>query len=240
MAYGKFYGVGVGPGNPDLLTLKAYKVLQEVDLICTPKSKMEKDSLAFTIVQQALNRALPTLELLFPMSSDPQVLEEHWDRAAEDIVARLKAGSTVAFITIGDPMFYSTYAYVLRRVGQHPDIETETIPGITAFCATASFLNYPLTEGNDKMAVLPAVYDPHQVLDAFQQFDTLVLMKVNKVYDQVVEALDQAGLLDKAVYVSRCGYPDQFYTRDLASLVGKPKDYMSVVIMKKSGWEGLK
>lgn len=240
MAFGKFYGVGVGPGNPELLTLAAYRVVQEVDLVCTPKAKAENESLALSIVQQAINRSINTLELIFPMSSDPTVLDNHWEAATQQIVAQLQAGRDVAFITIGDPMFYSTYGYVLRRLAKYPEIQIETIPGVTAFSATMSFLNVPLTEGNDRLAVLPAVYDPHLVLEMFRQFDTLVLMKVNKVYDQIVTVLDENNLLGHAVYVSRCGYPDQFYTRDLLSLVDKPKDYMSMIIMKKVGWEGLK
>ncbi|TLM98344.1 precorrin-2 C(20)-methyltransferase, partial [bacterium] len=113
---GKFYGIGVGPGYPELLTLKAYRLLQQVDVLCIPKSRMEKESLALNIVRQSLDRDFRVLELLFPMSHDEEVLAAHWDRAAEQVAAELAAGYNVAFITIGDPMFYSTYAYLLQRV----------------------------------------------------------------------------------------------------------------------------
>ena len=236
---GKFYGIGVGPGNPELLTLRAYKILKEIDVLCTPKAKTEGDSLALSIVNQAVERDFTLLELLFPMSKDEQVLQEHWDRAAQQVLALLNQGKSVAFITIGDPMFYSTYAYILKRITKDPAIEVETIPGITAFSACTSFLNQPLAEAEEKIAVIPAAYDLGHIKETLQNFENVVMMKVNKAFDQIVDVLRELNLLDKGVFISRCGYPDQFYTRDLESLVGQPRDYMSILIVKKAGWEGL-
>jgi len=236
---GKFYGIGVGPGNPDLLTLRACKVLSQVDILCTPKAKTEGDSLALAIVRQAVERDFLLLELLFPMSRDEQVLQEHWDRAAQEVLKVLNQGKSVAFITIGDPMFYSTYAYLLKRIAKDPEIEIETISGITAFSACSGFLNQPLAEGDEKIAVIPAAYDLSHIRETLKTFENVVLMKVNKSYDEIVSILRELNLLDKGVFISRCGYPDQFYTRDLESLVGKSKDYMSILMIKKAGWEGL-
>ncbi|MHB8172657.1 MAG: precorrin-2 C(20)-methyltransferase [Thermincolia bacterium] len=237
---GKFYGIGVGPGNPELLTLRAYKILKDIDVLCTPKAKTEGDSLALSIVNQAVVRDFTLLELLFPMSKDEQVLQEHWDRAAQQVLDILNQGKSVAFITIGDPMFYSTYAYILKRIIKDPAIEVETIPGITAFSACTSFLNQPLAEAEEKIAVIPAAYDLGHIKDTLERFENVVMMKVNKAFDQIIDVLRELNLLDKGVFISRCGYPDQFYTRDLESLVGQPRDYMSILIVKKAGWEGLK
>jgi precorrin-2/cobalt-factor-2 C20-methyltransferase len=236
---GKFYGIGVGPGDPELLTIKAYRLLQQVDVLCIPKSRMEKESLALNVVRQSLDRDFRVLELLFPMSHDEEVLATHWDRAAEQVAAELAAGHNVAFITIGDPMFYSTYAYLLQRVRKDPEVEVLTVPGVTAFAACASMINEPLTEKDERVAVIPAAYNLEDLREVLKSFDNLVLMKVNRNYDAVVDLLEETGLLDRAVYVSRCGYPDQFYTTDIKSLVGKEKDYMSVLIVRKAGWRGL-
>lgn len=237
---GKFYGIGVGPGDPELLTLKAFRLLEQVDVLCIPKSKMEKESLALKVVSQVMDRDFRVLELLFPMSHDEAVLAEHWDRAASLVAAELDAGYNVAFITIGDPMFYSTYSYLLERVRKDPAVEVVTVPGVTAFAACASLINEPLTEKDERVAVIPAAYSLDDLRDVLDNFDNVVLMKVNKNYDAVVGLLEELGLLDRAVYISRCGYPDQFFTTDLKSLVGKDRDYMSILIIRKAGWRGLR
>lgn len=237
---GKIFGIGVGPGDPELLTLKAVRILKEVDLVCVPKSKTEKESLALSIAKQAVERNLDTLELLFPMTHDKEVLKEHWDNATERIIEQVREGKTIAFITIGDPMFYSTYAYVLERVKRYyPDVEIETIPGITAFAACSAFIDEPLTEGDENLAVVPAAYGIPAIKQALSENDNVVLMKVNRLYDQVAELLKEMDLLGKAVYVSRVGYPDQYYTTDIESLIGKEKDYMSIMIIRKAGWKNL-
>jgi len=237
---GKIYGIGVGPGDPELLTLKAYRVLKEIDILCVPKSKTEKDSLALSIAQKAVERDFEILELLFPMTHDKETLRQHWDMATEKMVEKVREGKSLAFITIGDPMFYSTYAYVLERVKKiHRDIEIETIPGITAFAACSSFINEPLTEGDEKLAVVPAAYGISAIREAFLKYDNVVLMKVNRLYDEVAGLLKELGLLGKAVYISRCGYEDQYYTTDIEGQIGKEKDYMSVLIVRKAGWKSL-
>jgi precorrin-2/cobalt-factor-2 C20-methyltransferase len=237
---GKFYGIGVGPGNSELLTLKAYRTLQKVDIICIPKSKMEKDSLAFSIVQQELDREFEILEIVFPMSHDADVLEKHWSEGAELIAEKLLAGKNVAFITIGDPMFFSTYAYALDKIRQrYPQIPVETIPGVTAFSACSSMLNNPVAEQDEKIAILSAAYDLSELRDVLTKFENVIMMKVNKNYDLIVELLKELKLLDKAVFISRCGHPDEFYTTNVEELVGKTKDYMSILMVKKNGWRGL-
>ena len=237
---GKIYGIGVGPGDPELLTFKAYRILKEVDVVCVPKSKTEKESLALSVVNRALGRELKVMELLFPMTHDQEVLKEHWDQATEKMAAIARQGRSLAFITIGDPMFYSTYAYVLERVKRnYRDIEIETVPGITAFAACSSFINEPLAEGDERLAVIPAAYGLDAIKEALQNYDNVVLMKVNRIYDEVAGLLRDMNLLDKAVFVSRCGYEDQFYSTDIAGLAGAEKDYMSVMVVRKAGWKSL-
>lgn len=238
---GKLYGLGVGPGDPELLTLKAVKVLESTDVLCVPKSKTEKDSLALSIALQVVKRDFEVLELLFPMSKDKEVLDNHWRQGADKVLQQLKKGKQVTFITIGDPMFYSTYSYLLEKVkASYPEIQVETVPGVTAFAACSSFINEALTEGEEKLAVIPAAYGIEELKEILADFDNIVLMKVNKIFDSVVSLLKEENMLDKAVFISRCGYPDQFYVTDLESLVGKEKDYMSIMIIRKAGWRRLK
>jgi precorrin-2/cobalt-factor-2 C20-methyltransferase len=237
---GKIYGIGVGPGDPELLTVKAVRLLNEVDVICVPKSRAEKESLALSIARASVKKDVEVMELLFPMTHDKDVLKQHWDEATDKIAAEARKGKSLAFITIGDPMFYSTYAYVLERVKRNfIDIEIETVPGITAFAACSSFINEPLTEGDERLAVIPAAYGINAIREALENYDNVVLMKINRMYDEVAGLLKEMNLLEKAVYISRCGYEDQFYTTGIEDLIGREKDYMSIMIVRKAGWKNL-
>ena len=237
---GKIYGIGVGPGDPELLTLKACRILREVDVLCVPKSRTEKDSLALSIVRQAVDREFVVLELMFPMTHDQEILKQHWDQAANQMMQLAREGKSLAFVTIGDPMLYSTFAYILERVKKGAeDILIESVPGITAMAACSSLINEPLTEGDEKLAVIPAAYGSEAIRAAMENCDNVVLMKVNRQYEETVKILKEMDLLPNAVYVSRCGYPDQFYTTDLETLVGQEKDYMSMIIVRKAGWKRL-
>lgn len=233
---GKFYGIGVGPGDPELLTLKALRALEETDVLCVPRSAADKDSLALAVVEKNLKKRPRVLELSFPMSKDPGVLNKSWDEAGRAIAAEVLAGRRAAFITIGDPMFYSTYGYVLRHLKEnHPEMEVETIPGVTSFSACASFLGTPLVEAEETLAVVPAAYDLDRLKQALQDFDNIVIMKVNRRFPEVLALLRESGLADKAVYLNRCGYTDQYFTRDLESLPESGLDYMSLLIVRKRG-----
>ncbi|MDK2889072.1 MAG: precorrin-2/cobalt-factor-2 C20-methyltransferase [Thermoanaerobacter sp.] len=233
---GKFYGIGVGPGDPELLTLKAYRALEQVDVLCVPKSAADRDSLALAVVEKAVPKKYELLELDFPMSKDPEVLKKCWKEAGQAVAGQVLAGRLVAFVTIGDPMLYSTYGYVLRYLKEnHPGLDTETIPGVTAFSACASLTGVPLVEGDETLAVVPAAYDLERLRQALEKYDNVVVMKVNRRFPEVLALLKELGLAGKAVYISRCGYEDQYFTRDLDSLPGSRLDYMSLLIVRKRG-----
>ncbi|MFZ5632399.1 MAG: precorrin-2 C(20)-methyltransferase [Bacillota bacterium] len=236
---GKFYGLGVGPGDPDLITLKAYRILQEVDMLCVPRSSSDRDSLALQVVRGLAGKEYDLLELSFPMSRNRTVLEESWAAAGEAVAGKVRRGNRVAFVTIGDPMFYSTYGYLLRHLrSRHPDLETETVPGVTAMSACSSLLGAPLAEGDETLAVLPAAYGVSDLEGIVDRFDNVVLMKVNRKVKEVAELLKRLGMQGRAVYFSRCGYSDQFVTADLEGLDERNLDYMSLMIIKKRGFAG--
>ena len=229
---GKFYGIGVGPGDPELMTTKALNILKNVDVICAPKSKKDKESIALTIVKEALKIENEVITPIFPMSKDIQVLEEHWNKAVEMITKELNNGKNVAFITIGDPLFYSTYVYVLERIRKrNPDLTIETVPGVNSISACLAELNLPLADGDDKLAILPAAYGLEELDSLMKILDTIVLMKVSRRVEKIVKRLEELGLKEDAIFVSGCG-TDVFFSSDLDSMNGKKIDYLSMIIIR--------
>ena len=221
---GKLYGIGVGPGDPELMTIKAKKLLEQVDYIAIPKTSSEKVSQALSIAEGVLEHRKRLLELVFPMSSDEKV----------QVREKLDAGKDVAFITLGDPTVYSTYMY-LHKVLKHEGYETEIVPGITSFCASAARAGVSLGENKETIAIVPSAYECENLVDILDSFDNIVLMKVSKNLNKLKEKLKEKGLLDKAVLVSKCGLKDEVVEFDLEKLDGDKLSYFTTMIIKKSG-----
>ena len=236
---GKLYGIGVGPGDPELLTLKAVRVLGEAEVVAIPKSKEESYSIALSIVKGAVDLSKKeTLELMFPMTKDKEVLRKAREEAAAAICERLKGGKDVACITLGDPMFYSTFSYLIPLLrARVPGIEIEIVPGISSVMASAAMTVTPLTEADERLAVIPATYEQEKLRDILREFDTVVLMKVNRVFDKVLGMMEELRLKEKAVFIERCGGENQRVVRDLDSLKGEKLDYLSMVIVKRGNLE---
>lgn len=232
---GKLYGIGVGPGDPELLTLKAVRVLKEVDVLAIPKSKEESDSIALSIVKEAVDLAKKeTLELMFPMTKDKRVLIKAREEAAAALADKLKVGKDVACITIGDPMFYSTFSYLIPLLRERvSEAEIEIVPGISSVMASAGAAVMTLTEADERLAVIPATYESDKIRHILETFDTVVLMKVNRVFEKILGLLDELGLKENAVFIERCGGENQRVVRDLDSLKGEKLDYLSMVIVKR-------
>lgn len=230
---GNFYGIGVGPGDPELLTIKAQRILSDIDVLCVPKSRMEKDSLALSVVNKAVSREYKLLELEFPMSRDQELLEKCWREAGVQVAEELLSGKNVAFITIGDPTLYSTYGYLLRLIrDQYPQIVTATIPGITSITACSALIQVPLVEREEKLAIIPAAYNLEDLRSVLNLFDSVVLMKVNKRLPELIDFFKEVDNVE-TYYVSRCGYPDEFATSKLEEVSDQELDYMSLMIVKK-------
>lgn len=174
MQKGKLYGIGIGPGDPELITLKAIKALQAADVVYVPKSS-EQASTALSIVKDHLSESAHVEHLEFPMSRDVKVRERSRKQNAITIATVLNDGKNAAFITLGDPMLYSTYSYVLEYLDEGYDIET--IPGIYSFSAISNMLNLPLCKGNESVAVICAFTEKDKAI--FDYVDTVVCMKVS-------------------------------------------------------------
>ncbi len=254
---GKLFVIGIGPGDPELLTLKAFRILERVPTLCVPKGREEGTSLALSIVRQAVNlEGTEIIEAHFPMkkirgqasesriqnpeekrqlqkSRNPDTeLVRKWDVVAEQIISRLVQGTDVAFITLGDPTIYSTYFYLhdalLLRL---PNLVIEFIPGISSVTAAASRAGISLGLGDEKIAILPATYagDIRTVLTGF---DTVVLMKVHSVFADILPVLKEAKLEGNCVYVARAGMPDERIVFDICSITAEDLDYFSILIVR--------
>ncbi len=231
--YGKLYGIGIGPGDPRLLTLRAQEILAKVDTVFVPKASEDGTSLARSIIEQTASRPKDFVELTFPMTKDRKTLTAYWQKAAKKIAREVRKNKNVAFVTIGDPFIYSTYIYLFKTLRRDfPDIEIETVPGISAFNAAASRARVPLAEGNEKIAILPVTQDLKGLRGALKEFNTVVLMKVGSKLDKVICLLEEMELIKSSVLISRVGQPDEVILRNLSSLKNKKLGYLSVIIVK--------
>ena len=178
---GKLIGIGVGPGDIELLTLKAAKVLESIPVIFSPKSAKEKESIALSIVKPLLEKRddykkVMIVEPIFPMIEHKNELENIWNSAADLVSQYLNTGRDVAFITLGDPSIFSTYSYLQKRLVD--DYEVETIPGITSFTACAAARNEALVEQNDILTVVPKI--DKRISNVIEYSDSIVLMKASR------------------------------------------------------------
>lgn len=230
---GKLYGIGVGPGDPKLLTLRASEILNQVETIFVPKASDDGKSCARSIVEAVTVKPKNFVELIFPMTKDKMKLRFFWLRAAKKIAAELKINKAAAFVTIGDPFIYSTYIYLLETLRSNfPCVETETVPGISAFNAAAASSGLPLVKGNEKLAIFPVTNDLKGIRDTLKEFDTVVLMKIGSKLESVVRILKEMKLLGSSVLVSHAGQSRERIFRGLASLKEKKLGYLSVIIVK--------
>ncbi len=221
MGKGKFWAVGVGPGDPELLTLKAARMIEESDVIAAPKSGAGKN-VALEIAGKYLE-GKPVVEVEMPMIRDEKALQSYHEAACDTLAELLDSGKTVAFLTLGDPGIYSTVMYLHRMLGAR-GYETGVIPGVPSFCAVAASLNEPLCERGQALHVIPASYpnlDRALALDGCK-----VLMKSGKSMAAVREKL--LGTRAKAVECATM--PEERVYRSMEEVPEKPS-YFSVVVI---------
>ena len=231
---GEFYGIGVGPGDSELVTLKAVRIIKSVDCIFAPRADSKGSSLALDIVSNVCE-GKRVVEQVYPMVKDRSKLEAAWLASANEIKRELDAGNSVAYLTIGDPLTFSTYCYLLQQLSKIiPAQKIHTIPGITSYNAAASLANFSLIEQSEKLAIIPVSSDIDELRPVLNSFDTVILMKVAKKLDEVIELLEEMELIDNSLFASYIGHKNEFITRDLKSLKGAGKGYLSVIIVRKS------
>ncbi|KUG05467.1 cobalt-precorrin-2 c20-methyltransferase [hydrocarbon metagenome] len=234
MPQGKLYGVGVGSGDPELLTLKAKRILEEVDILFVPKSNLAKRSLALSIVADISDKNWQVIDLHLPMIRERKDLKRHWREAAEIILQALEKGQDGAFITLGDPGLYSTFSYLARNIQEiDPDVVMEIIPGVSAVNSISAWLKEPLAEGEEKLIIMPALGEKEQIAPFIDSFDNVVLLKAGKNINKIIEIVEDRSDLDKVIFATRCGFEDGFYTTDLKAVSSREWDYLSTVLVKK-------
>jgi len=231
---GKFYGLGVGPGDPELITIKAINIANRVDILIAPETASGKGSIAYDIIKGHLVDERKIRFQTYPMTYDANKLDSTWNENVKEIMDFLKQGKDVAFITLGDPMIYSTYIYIMGLI-KKMGMEVQTVPGITSFCAAASRLNLPLAEGDETVAIIPAAYDCENLDEIINTCDNIVLMKPSKGFEKIVEKLENFQLADKTVMIQKCGHGDEKIYHDLREVEKDKVPYLSMLITKKRG-----
>ncbi len=232
---GTLYGIGVGPGDPELITLKAIKVLHRVPHIFAACSTKNSYSLALSIVRCHLNGA-GIEHLPFPMSKDARVLQEAWEQNARRVLEVLDTGSDAAFVTLGDPLTYSTFGYLLKTLKRlHPGVSIVTIPGITSYSAAAALTHIPLTEGEESFYLVSGALGAAKLKEIIDKTDNVVILKTYRHFDEIYQALEDLDILDRATCISRCGLDGETIVENLRDLKGRDLPYLSMIIIKKQG-----
>lgn len=236
MTPGILYGIGVGPGDPDFITVKAVKVLSKVDMVFAASSAKNSHSQAVEIVKPHLKAAVPIEMIPFPMTRNRQTMEAAWQDNARTVIKVLEQGKDAAFITLGDCLTYSTYGYLLKQIQRlAPHIEICSIPGVTSYQAAASRINTPLVEGEQSLVLVSGVTGGDKFREISGHGDNVVFLKAYKNAADIVKALDEAGMADKSVGIVKCGLEGEEIISDIHLFEEKKPDYWTLIISKKSG-----
>jgi precorrin-2/cobalt-factor-2 C20-methyltransferase len=235
------YGVGVGPGAPDLITLRAQRILRDVPVLALPRASDYSDSMAWKIAAPSVGEVAgqERLFLTFPMSKDPERLRPYWDLAFDTIGARLERGLSVAFVSEGDPSLYSSFLYLAKEAPRRwPGVPVEIVPGVSSITAVPAVARVPLADGRERIAILPATYGADDLRAMLRRFDTTILMKIGSNLPAVVGAIEAEGLLDRAVFVSRATMADQRVVRDLREVRPEHCDCFAMVVVARGERSG--
>lgn len=227
MAKGILYGLSTGPGDPELMTVKAVKCIEQVSVIAAPRTK-GKNTMALDIVRAICDLSdKEILYLDFAMKRDERILEETHAMQAEQIIACLEAGKDVAMLNIGDASLFGTFCY-LRDIVAARGFQCEVIPGVTSFCASAAQLGQSLTSMNLPLTIIPGgVEGIEQALDIP---GTKVLMKSAGALPEVLGLLEDRGLTEKASMVANCGLENQVVLKDIRKATGQEGYFVTILV----------
>lgn len=233
MQLGILYGVSVGPGDPQLMTLAALRLLQTAPVVAFPAGVNGKPGMAEQIVFPWLSCQQKKLPLQFPYARDEEVLQKAWEEAARQVWQHLKQGREVVFACEGDVSFYSTFTYLSRTLlALHPEAIVRTVPGVCSPMAAAAVLGIPLTIGSQTLAILPTLYKIAELETALDWADVVVLMKFNSVYERVWQVLSDRGLLERASIVERATFSDRVIYDNLIDRPCLQLSYFSILIAR--------
>ncbi len=229
---GRLFGIGIGPGDPDLLTLKAIKALKEIDIILAASSPKNDYSVALEIARPHINEEAQIEFMKFPMTRDENEREEAWLENSRRTVHLLKQGKDIAFLTLGDPLVYSTFGYLMRKLNIHaPEIEIKIIPGITSFQAAAAKTNTILCEDGESLTIFPGIAEDNELADTLKTQNNVVILKTYKNINTIKNTIKKLGREKNFKFISNLHLKDEFITNDLSLIPEKPS-YFSLIIAK--------
>ncbi|MFD1123891.1 cobalt-factor II C(20)-methyltransferase [Lentilactobacillus raoultii] len=227
-----FYGIGVGPGDSELMTVKAIKAIQRLDIVYTPKAHRDGISLAEKIASSYFPKKLIVKRRHFPMTKNLKEKQTNWRTIAQEIVEDVQKGYDVGFVTLGDPSVYSTYSYLLNLVRKR--ITVKTIAGISSFSQIAASVSIPLALDNELLEVIPATAKKAQIEKALDDNDNVVIMKIAVNFPMIYQLLVERHLLNQAIVVADSSMSEEkiYDLRDVSSSEKLP--YFSTLLLKKS------
>jgi precorrin-2/cobalt-factor-2 C20-methyltransferase len=227
---GVLYGIGVGPGAPDLITLRAIKVLQSASVILAAASPKNDDSLALSIAMPHLPEHAQILRLDFPMTRDANTLRAAWESNARLVADILRSGRDAAFLTLGDPLVYSTFGYLMRTLESFaPELSVQVIPGITSFQEAAAKTRTVLCEGEENLSIISGINTPERLKNALSLADSAVILKTYRNAAAIYEALDASGRNGETRFASRLGLEGEVIAKGLDNVPEKPH-YLSLIL----------
>lgn len=233
MMQGTLFAIGVGPGDPELLTLKAVRILGSVDTVFTAASPKNDHSHALAIAKVHLGPDVNVERLEFPMTRDQAVLDAAWQKAAEQVCAVLRQGRDAAFLTLGDPMTYSTFGYLLRTLrGMAADARVEAVPGVTSYQAAAAATLSPLCEGEENLTIISGITDEERLTAALASADNAVVLKAYRNLPAIRRAVARLDLSTRVRAVSRLGMDGESRWTGLDA-VPKKLPYFSLLMLLK-------
>ncbi len=236
MKKGTLYGIGVGPGDPELITLKAVKALEIVHVIFAASSSKNQHSLAVTIAKPYIDGDTEVRLLDFPMTKDKRVTYPAWRENARALKREMDQGLDVAFLTLGDPMTYSTYGYILKQLQDlDPLARIRTIPGICTPQAVAARLNTVLVEDEESLVITSGALGGERLRNISQCVENVVLFKAYRNTKDINDAMEETGFLEYSMAISRCGRDKEQIITNVRDLEMMPPDYWTLVIAKKNG-----
>jgi len=196
-------GIGVGPGDPELLTVKAVKAIQNADIIMCPASNKDRPSIAFSVVSSIIDKSKnqEIVKLIFPMTKDKDVLEQTWKRNAKIMAETVLTGKNVVYLTVGDPFLYSTWIYMHKDLKEnYPDMNISVIPGIVSIFTFAAKVGVSVAEGSEKVAIIPSCYDLSSVKEIAKHSESMIFLKDGRYFDQVIKVLKESGFPDDSIF----------------------------------------
>ena len=196
-------GIGVGPGDVELLTVKAVKAIQNADIIMCPASSEDRPSIAFSVVSPIIDKSKnqKIVKLIFPMTKNKDILEATWKKNAKIMAETVLTGKNVVYLTIGDPYLYSTWIYMHKDLKEnYPDMDINVIPGIVSMFTFASKVGVSIAEGAEKVAIIPSCYDLSSVKEIAKNSESMIFLKDGRYFDKVIEVLKESGFPDNSIF----------------------------------------